>query len=171
LRAVAPPAAGNLASVGPVCAVLRAVCVEYERVANPKTTVGVAATNFSVDGDRWTSVDLKYRYFPDARAPFGVGLAGSVGYLHSGPAATDGRLGLVPLTVDAFAVAAGADLNHPLGRARRLVLGAGAGYKLLVAGERFQRQPCSLFCLNFDARVAPSVAAFPYLRATVAAAF
>lgn len=165
------PSRTSIVAVSPVCAVLAAVCFEYERSLSSTTTVGFAATAFSAAGDPWRSADIKYRYYPNRRAPFGVSLTGALGYLHAGARATEDRLSDVPLTVDALALAAGGDYNLPLGRGRRVVLGVGVGQKVIYARNRFRQEPCVFICLDFNARLGPSVAAFPYARAVIAAAF
>ena len=72
----------NVLSVQPLTAMLTVYAAEYERRTGSALTLGIGGTYWDIGDDdlRYTSGDLKLRYYPQGTALQGFSFGGSVGY-------------------------------------------------------------------------------------------
>jgi hypothetical protein len=130
------PVQSNVLSINPFGFLFEWYNLEYERAFNATTSwsIGVAHLNFGDDEDgdetRYTSADVKLRYYPSGEAPtkFSAGIA--FGYSR----VTDEDLGIGGVIEDTFdALSIGIDLGYSwlLGRSRQFFIGTGIGAKRL----------------------------------------
>jgi len=115
------------------------VSLELENAIAPGITIGGTGSYTELDDDRFTSGDLKLRYYPGEVVLRGFALGVSVGYLHySKPGVRD--VGLPPgaprrVTLDTPTLGVLVDYNWLLGTRRRFLVGTGLGAKRILAGE------------------------------------
>jgi len=106
--------------------------LEIESGVAPGVTIGGVGSYTDVSGDRFTSADLKVRYYPGdvVLRGFSIGLSG--GYLRYSTrdnSPTGGRA-----SVDVPTLGLVVDYNWLLGTTHRFVVGTGVGAKRVLAG-------------------------------------
>lgn len=115
---------------------------EIESAVAAGITIGGAGSYTDFDDDRFTSADLKVRYYPGEVVLRGFALGASIGYLHystlngTGLVQPDGAPG-TPLrhALDTPTLGVLVDYNWLLGTRRRFLVGTGLGAKRILAGE------------------------------------
>lgn len=111
---------------------------ELENAVAPGITLGGAGSYTELDRDRYTSGDLKFRYYPGEVVLRGFAIGASAGLLHyrrSGSFAVDTSGETTNPTLDAPTIGVLVDYNWLLGTRRRFFLGTGLGAKRILASE------------------------------------
>jgi hypothetical protein len=134
---------------------------ELENAVAPGITLGGAGSYTDLDHDRYTSADLKFRYYPGEVVLRGFAIGASVGYLHyrrSEPLDVGTPAGEpTNPTLDAPTIGVLVDYNWLLGTRRRFFLGTGLGAKRILAGEA-ERQAVDLDRAYLTARFVLGIA-------------
>jgi hypothetical protein len=112
---------------------------EAETAVAQGVTVGGLASHLDVDDDRYTSLDLKFRYYPGDVVLRGFSLGASLGYLgysneiSTAPVTLDGMPAVVRKSINTPTIGILADYNWMLGVERRFLVGTGIGAKRVLA--------------------------------------
>lgn len=110
--------------------------IEIENAIAPGITLGGLGSYTDVSDSRFTTFDLKVRYYPGEVVLRGFSLGGSVGYTRfSNIPDNTPATGPVRQSLDAPTVGIIADYNWMLGVRRRFVLGTGVGAKRVLASS------------------------------------
>ena len=115
---------------------------EVERTLRHHLAVAVGVSHLAFD-DRLTNLDAKLRFYPQERAPAGLGMTAGIGVGHAreqayrvdAACAVTGCPDPVPITRNRFAPSFSVELHYQwlLGRSRRTAVGIGFGGKRYVA--------------------------------------
>jgi len=112
---------------------------ELENAIGPGITLGGAGSYTDLNHDRYTTADLKFRYYPGEVVLRGFAIGASVGYLHY--RRSKGLDEVVPVsdstpaTLDAPTIGVLVDYNWLLGTRKRFFVGTGVGAKRILSGE------------------------------------
>jgi hypothetical protein len=135
------PVQSNVISINPFGFLFEWYSVEYEHAFSSTATWSVGAGHIDMgdvnDQTKYTSADLRLRYYPAAEAPskFSAGIAFGYSRVSDEDRATDG----VVIKDEFDALSVGIDLGYSwlLGRTRQFFIGTGIGAKrLFPLGER-----------------------------------
>jgi len=130
------PVQSNVLSINPFGFLFEWYNIEYERVFSSTASWAVGAGHISLGDDddndetRYTSADVKLRYYPSAEAP--TKFSAGIGFGYSRVTDEDpGPGGVIEDEFDAFSI--GIDLGYSwlLGRTRQFFIGTGIGAKRL----------------------------------------
>ena len=120
---------------------------ELENAIAPGITLGGSGSYTNLGDDRYTSADLKFRYYPGEVVLRGFAIGASAGYLHyrTSRGLDVGTPAGEPEhpTLNAPTIGVVVDYNWLLGTRRRFFVGTGIGAKRLLAGEE-ERQAVDL---------------------------
>ena len=138
-QSVTPPKTTVL-SIQPLSAVFSVYSAEVEHAVSPTITVGAGGSywNWSDDVDevRYSSADLKLRYYPEAHPFQGFSFGGQLGFT----SVTDRALGYgsagTRTKTSGPAVGVGLDYNWLLGASRSFYVGLGLGAKKIFATSK-----------------------------------
>ena len=132
----------TVVSVNPFLPLLGFFQGEVERTVRNHLAVAVSVSHLALD-DRLTNLDAKLRFYPQERAPAGLGMAAGIGlghareqeYLVDGACVATGCPDPVPITRNRFAPSFSVELHYQwlLGRTRRTAVGLGFGGKRYIA--------------------------------------
>ena len=110
--------------------------VEIENAVAPGMTFGALGSYTALGDPRFTTVDLKLRYYPGEVVLRGFSLGGTVGYTRfSNVTGSDVSGAPVRQSLDAPTVGVIVDYNWMLGVRRRFILGTGLGAKRVLASS------------------------------------
>lgn len=136
-----PARKNQVLSVQPLSAIVTVVSGELERKLAAKWTLGVGGTRWRKglgDDDgrsanaRYTSGDIKLRYYPGAHALQGLSFGAQAGYTSVEGEVTDGATGeQVHGSTGGSTMGVALDYNLLLGASQSVYLGAGVGAKVL----------------------------------------
>ncbi len=113
--------------------------LEFESAVTAGVTVGGAGSYTDIDNDRYTTADVKVRYYPGEVVLRGFSLGASAGYLHYSarqdtPTLGSGTVTSTRSSLDAPTLGVLVDYNWMLGTRRRFLVGTGVGAKRVIAG-------------------------------------
>jgi len=125
-------------------------------------TLGASASHIDVDDTRYSSADLKFRYYPSEVVLRGISVGASVGMLrYSDIRGTrlpgDGSVEEVRESLDTPTFGVILDYNWMLGAQRRFVVGTGVGAKRILASSE-DRERVGLDRAQFTGRFTIGIA-------------
>ncbi len=109
--------------------------IEVESGVSQGITIGGLFSYSHLDDDRYTTVDLKARYYPSEVVLNGFSLGLSVGRTHLSTATNFSPTGSERATLDFPTVGVLVDYNWMLGARRRFLVGTGLGAKRVIASS------------------------------------
>ena len=130
--------------------------IEVESGIAQGMTLGASAAHTEIDNQRYSSADLKFRYYPSEIVLKGFSLGASAGLLRysdiTGAFGTDARQ-----TIDTPTIGLLLDYNWMLGATHRFVIGTGVAAKRILAGAA-DREKVDLSRAQLSARFTVGVA-------------
>lgn len=137
------PAAPKTAvvSIQPLSAVFGVYQAEFEKALAPTVTLGVGASYWSnsddVDKLKYTSADVKLRYYPEGRPFRGFSFGGQAGYTSVSDETDYGAAGgSNKTTVSGPTLGVALDYSWLLGEKQSFYVGLGLGAKKIFANTR-----------------------------------
>lgn len=125
-------------SVQPLGLIFEFFSAEIEHALKPSMTVGLGGSywNGTGVGIRYTSGDLKLRYYPEGRALQGFAFGGQVGYTSITGQSTSPSTATSEATVSGPTIGVGLDYNWLLGASNAFYVGLGLGAKRLFVNTK-----------------------------------
>ncbi|HVX38782.1 MAG TPA: hypothetical protein VHB25_04340 [Gemmatimonadaceae bacterium] len=109
--------------------------IEIENAVAPGITLGGVGSYTAASDERFTTFDLKLRYYPGEVVLRGFSLGASVGYTKFSNIVNTNGTTDTRQTLDAPTIGIIADYNWMLGVRRRFILGTGVGAKRVLASS------------------------------------
>jgi hypothetical protein len=134
---VVPPKT-NVLSIQPLSAVFGVYSAELEHAVSPTVTIGLGASYWNFDDNisttKYTSGDLKLRYYPEAKPFRGFSFGGQVGYTSLSDKNKDPFGGTSSkTTANGPTLGVALDYGWLLGETRSFYVGLGVGAKKIFA--------------------------------------
>jgi hypothetical protein len=115
------------------------VAVEGETTIGAASTIGAVFSYNDIDNKRYTTGDLRYKYYPAEVAMRGFSVGASLGMTKFRSAtSTDPATGIssvTPATLSAGTLGVLVDYNWTQGPSQKFVIGTGVGAKRVLAGQ------------------------------------
>ncbi len=128
----------SVLSIQPLSAVFGVYAVEYEHALAPTVTFGIGGSYWSDDTDgsevKYSSGDIKLRYYPEAHPFQGFSFGGQVGYTSISDNETTDTFGSSSKsTAHGPTIGVALDYNWLLGASKTFYVGLGVGAKKIFA--------------------------------------
>jgi hypothetical protein len=134
--------------------------IEVESGIAQGMTLGASAAHTELDNQRYSSADLKFRYYPSEVVLKGFSIGASAGLLRYSDIVTDFDIGggtQTRQTINTPTLGLLLDYNWMLGATHRFIVGTGVGSKRILAGSE-DRKKVGLDRAQFSARFTVGVA-------------